>query len=107
MQIIDKDGKKTYSPVVTIRYSGYKDAVKLYPTVITSGELYASVDVAKEQTASIRVFTVAGTLAHQGAKILLPGNNNFTIATGNFPKGTLYVTIAGDGFMITRKIIKQ
>jgi hypothetical protein len=96
--------------VVAVKLNDPKtDAVKLYPTLITTTQtLTAEVLSAKVQQISIQFINNEGKQLSQISKLVSAGNNAFSFAPNVvLPNGLIQVRFVGEGLNKTITIVKH
>lgn len=110
LQIVDQDGRFTYSDVTIISLSqAQKNSVKVFPTTITGSQLL-QVQIASnaKQTITIRFSGADGRKISETTRVLLAGNNQFTITPdAQLPTGWVYLSFTGESIHETIPVLKQ
>ena len=101
----DKDGKFSYSPVITVNMQNNvpSGAVTLYPAVTGNSQLlHVQVVSSKAQTVVIRFHDANGRLVTRSSRSLVAGTNYFTLTpAAALPAGLIYVNFSGEGIQQT------
>jgi hypothetical protein len=103
LQLVDKDGKYTYSEVKTIR-NGLITAVSLYPNPARD---YVNVTLggSSTETVSIRLFNQSGQLL-QEKSVSNGGGTTVPLSVSGYPQGDYLIVITGaDGSKQTSKLL--
>lgn len=111
LKLADKDGRFTYSPVVSVKRNDgiHEPVVKLYPTIFTAAQvLQAEITSTKKQTVIIRFYNTEGRLLAQTSKALTTGKNRINLVPDlSLPNGVLHVKCTGENFEEMIRLIKQ
>lgn len=111
LQIVDQDGRFTYSEIATVILGSpaQKHSVKVFPTAITGSQLLrVQIASGRKQTITIRFSGVDGRKIAQTTRILLAGNNQFTIMPdAQLPSGWIYLTFTGNNIHETIPVFNQ
>ncbi len=103
---VDKDGKATYSNVVTVNIN--KAAINyfsVYPNPV-SNTATLSINAAKEQAATLVITDVYGRMIQTQPLKLVKGNQLLQLNTASLTAGTYNATILFNDVKVSQKIIK-
>jgi len=111
LKLVDKDGKSSYSPVVSVKLN--KDirfqVSKIYPTRISDNEtLNAVIISSKAQTVTIQFVDAAGRVLSQVNRNVAQGSNSISFEAGNnLPSGVVYLRFIADELQQVVTVVKQ
>ncbi len=95
LESVDKDATKTYSQVVSIVLDAKLMTINIYPNPVKN-VLQLQLNAIKAETVTIQIADVQGKVLQQFSKNLVLGNNNISVATNSFTKGTYLLIVKGE-----------
>lgn len=111
LKIVDQDGRFIYSGVATVvlKLPAQKHSVKVVSTAITGSQhLQVQLVSSTKQTITILFSGVDGRKIAQTTKILMAGNNQFTIVPdAQLPPGLIYLTFTGNSIYETIPVLNR
>lgn len=102
IEIVDKDGTKTYSQIKQIRFKDFSnESLSIYPNPATN-----YINIIGKNISQIRIIDILGRVIHK--KTYQTPINSTQLEVTNIAKGTLFFEIQTiDGTLLFRKIIIQ
>ena len=103
----DKDGRKTWSPVLKNTCGADKDMISVYP-VPTQNNLWVNITSASNTNISLQLYDSKGAMVKQQTNKIQAGNSILEMYLGSIPAGIYYLVINNsDGKLKQVKVIKQ
>jgi hypothetical protein len=103
LKMVDKDGKFAYSPILTAKKNEKAGAIRVYPTIATSSQIFnAEISSDRQQNFTVQFITVSGQTISKLAGTVQRGKNLIALKpTTALPTGQLYVLFIGENFVQT------
>ena len=107
LKLVNKDGTFSYSDVILIKGGKQVNRIVLYPNPVQN-LLKFQLILDKQSRYDVWVNDISGkTIIKLPSPLFETGNNNFTINTGNLPKGTYTLIVRNDENKFVRKFVKN
>jgi hypothetical protein len=107
LRIVDKDGKYSYSKIVSVKLDQPENSISVYPNPFDS---YAIVNLYSDKSGNgvLRLIDEAGRQILNKSFTVIGGNNNITIdQLGHLPKGIYVVQVMLNNNLYNQKIVKK
>ncbi len=107
LQIVDKDGSKTYSAIKQIILNQKQQTVNIFPTIATS-KVNIGFESNKSQNVSFKIIDAKGQVIDTKNVHVLNGTNNFYYDCSKLNKGIYFINFSNNSeFIKTENFYKQ
>ncbi|THU32030.1 hypothetical protein FAM09_28000 [Niastella caeni] len=103
LQMVDKDGKVTYSQIITIKNPG-NNTLTVTPRLLTGNQEVKVNYTATTQPAYIQITSIDGKVYL--TQTVTKGSRQTTLATGRLPKGNYLVVFVNNGVRTALRVVK-
>ncbi len=104
LEIVDKDGSKTYSEVRAVEQDNQKSSFVILPNPVHDDATIQLVNISGD--IELKVVNMAGQVLVKYSRNIQPGNL-LSIATGALTSGVYIISIEYNGVVLSRQMIKQ
>lgn len=106
IELVDKDGKNTYSPTVKLLNRSLTGKLVVFPNPAReSVQLLFNAD--RAQAAAVRLFNQHGQLVKEQAVNLVNGSNTVSFSLGGLAKGEYIIRLQAGGQALQEKLVVQ
>lgn len=106
LKMNDKDGSFKYSNIVKLKSETKQFEALVYPT-ITNGSATLSISSPEKLNATISIHTIEGKKIKQQNTAVAQGSQTIPLDLSQLTNGYYLITISGNGYNKTLKVIKQ
>jgi hypothetical protein len=103
LRMVDKDGRFTYSPILTAKKNERASGIKIYPTIATSSQTFnAEISSDRQQNFTVQFIISSGQTISKLTGTVQKGKNLIALKpTLALPSGQIYILITGENFVQT------
>lgn len=104
---VDKDGRHTFSPIVTVRPGAGSEKMIVYPTIVLKGSR-VNIEIQSSTTKAVLLTLIAadGKIISSTKKLLSPTISRFDFVVPVACSGAMYLSVSGEGLSeVTRLFV--
>jgi hypothetical protein len=106
LQMVDKDGKYTFSKIVPITLLAYTGNIKTYPNPVKD-QLYILFNIQSSSKAELRITDATGKTVRSQHVDAAQNNSAIGVSVANLGKGVYYVVLITDNGVQKTQFVKQ
>ncbi len=106
LKVVDKDGKFSYSKVVTVNLKKGSELLYAYPNPV-NGEISITLNTQTSQKAILKITDVSGKECYSSQINIVQGANQYPINVSSFAKGLYYIRLITDEKVLSVKFVKN
>ena len=105
LQMVDQDGKFTYSKTIAILLKARNAQLSIFPNPVKE-TLYVQLSSAKNEKLSVQIIDMKGSVLQQQQVTVSVGNMSLSFNASKLAKGTYVLLIKGDNLIQQKEFIK-